>query len=176
LLLLLAAGGSLAAAEPPSIGWQEAVARLAAERTRAETCAALLKKHGDEAARSRGELDYGAAKAEVDGVIAGLVVALALRSEPGSVGDLEERLRRGVAAREAFCAEVTPLVPERTGEKSVIADLAQGAIKPIVEALKAIWLDAAEARRKQDRLTAKTIQTQLEATKWPAFSAVVPSA
>ena len=43
-------------AEAPAIGWQEAVARLAAERTRAETSAALLKKHGDAAAVSRGAL------------------------------------------------------------------------------------------------------------------------
>jgi hypothetical protein len=68
----------------PAIGWQEAVARLAAERTRAESCAGLLKKHGDEAARSRGGLAYGEAKAEVDAVVAGLVVALAQCTGPRS--------------------------------------------------------------------------------------------
>src|SRR5918996_3999019 len=40
--------------------WPEAVATLAAERTRAETCVRLLKRHagGDAGALSRGELAY----------------------------------------------------------------------------------------------------------------------
>src|SRR4051794_30168182 len=92
--LLLAA--PVATAEAPAIGWQEAVARLAAERTRAETCAAVLKKYGDEAAKTKGALAYGEAKAEVDGVIGGLTVALARGTEPGSLPDLEDRLKKGV--------------------------------------------------------------------------------
>jgi hypothetical protein len=155
----------------PAIGWQEAVARLAAERTRAETCAALLKKHGDETARSRGGLAYGEAKAEVDAVVAGLVVALAQSAAPGSLPDLEARLRQGVEAREAFCAEVRPLVPAHEGERSLLADLAAGALGPLIEAVQALWLDAREA----DRLTRKTIQTQIEAAAWPAFAAVAPA-
>ena len=166
LLMLPADAGAQA------IGWQEAVARLAAERTRAETCAGLLKRHGDEAARGQGELGYGEAKAEVDAVVAGLVVALAHGAEPASLPELEARLRRGVAAREAFCAEVAPLVPGRAGERSVIADLVGGALGPLIEAVKALVLDARQA----DRLTRGTIQTQLEATRWPAFAAVSPSA
>jgi hypothetical protein len=45
--------------------WPEAVAALAAERTRAETCVRLLKRHAgtDAAALSRGELAYAAAEA-----------------------------------------------------------------------------------------------------------------
>jgi hypothetical protein len=167
-LLLVVTSASVAA---QTIGWQEAVARLAAERTRAETCAALLKKHGDETARSRGGLAYGEAKAEVDAVVAGLVVALAQSAAPGSLPDLEARLRRGVEAREAFCAEVRPLVPAHEGERSLLADLAKGALGPLIEAVQALWLDA----RETDRLTRKTIQTQLEATAWPAFAAVPPA-
>lgn len=78
-----------------AIGWQEAVARLAGERTRAETCAGLLKKHGDAAAISRGALAYGEAKAEVDALIAGLVTALAIGKKPTSLPDLEVQLKRG---------------------------------------------------------------------------------
>ena len=53
--------------------WPEAIAALVAERTRAETCGQLLKRHaGDNtAALSRGQLAYAAAKADVDAVIAG---------------------------------------------------------------------------------------------------------
>jgi hypothetical protein len=172
VLILLAFSAS--GAETPTIGWQEAVARLAAERTRAETCAALLKKHGDAAAKDQGALEYSEAKAEIDGVIAGLVVALAqdARATPASLPDLEAQLRRGFDGREAFCTKVKALVPPaRPGEKNVIIDIVGAVVGPLIEAAQAIWLDAREA----DRLTAKTIQTQLEATKWPAFASVAPS-
>ena len=94
--------------------WPEAVAALAAERTRAETCGRLLKRHAgdDAAALSRGELAYAAAKADVDAVIAGLIVVLAQRGTPPDLPDLEARLTRGVQAREAFCRQVIALVPQ----------------------------------------------------------------
>jgi hypothetical protein len=44
------------------VGWPEAVARLAGERAKAETCAALLKGHGNKEQISRGQLAYGDAK------------------------------------------------------------------------------------------------------------------
>jgi hypothetical protein len=167
--LFLLAGPGLGHAE--AIGWQEAVARLAAERTRAETCVRLLKTYGDEVALSRGDLNYGEAKAEVDAVIAGLVVALAKDEEPATLPDLETRLERGVKGREAFCEQVKPLVPDTTGEKNVIADLVGGALGPVIEAVKEIYFHAEEA----DRLTRLTIQNQLEATKWPAFAEIASS-
>ncbi len=52
----------------PEIGWQEAVARLAHERTLAVTCAAPLKKHGDSGVIDRGALAYADATAEYDGI------------------------------------------------------------------------------------------------------------
>lgn len=161
-------------AEARSIGWQEAVARLTAERTRAETCAGLLKKHGDEAARDRGALAYGMAKAEVDGVISGLVTALARGEAAASLPTLEDQLKRGVAARETFCAQVAALVPERAGEKGVLAELAvlAGALVPLIGAVRTIWLEV----RKADRLMAKTIETQLEAARWQDFAAIAASA
>jgi hypothetical protein len=39
-----------------NINWQEAVARLARERTLAETCASILKKDGNPTAKERGSL------------------------------------------------------------------------------------------------------------------------
>ena len=169
LLAFLVGAGPAQAAE--GIGWQEAVARLAHERTRAETCVRLLKTYGDEAALSRGDLTYGEAKAEVDAVIAGLIVALVKEDEPESLPDLETRLEQGVKGREAFCEQVKPLVPDATGEKNVIADLVAGALGPLIEAIKEIYLEAAEA----DRLARMTIQNQLEATKWPAFAEIASS-
>jgi hypothetical protein len=85
------------------INWQEAVARLARERTHAETCASVLKKYGDPAAKDHGSVEYGEAKAEYDGIIAGLGVALARKEQPASLSDLQSRLQRGFEKREAFC-------------------------------------------------------------------------
>jgi hypothetical protein len=167
--LALSVGCGLAHAE--DIGWQEAVTRLKYERTRAETCVRFLKTYGDEGALSRGDLTYGEAKAEVDAVIAGLIVALAMEEAPASLPDLETRLERGVKGRESLCEQVKPLVPDATGEKNVIVDLVAGALEPLITAVKEIYLEAEEA----DRLTRATIQNQLEATKWPAFAEISSS-
>jgi hypothetical protein len=169
LLILSTAGTPLHAQE---VNWQEAVARLARERTLAETCVALLKKYGDAAARDRGSLAYGQAKAEYDGVIGGLTVALASKGQPGSLPDLQAQLQRGFEEREAFCRSVQPLLPPPpSGQKGPIADIVGGAVKPVIDALVAIW----SRTRDDDALMRKTIQTQLEATSWPAFDKVASS-
>jgi hypothetical protein len=61
-----------------------------------------------------------------------------------------------------------PLVPDTAGEKGGIIDVLGEVIGPLIDAAKAIVLDY----REEDRLTRKTIQTQLEATKWPAFASI----
>jgi len=153
------------------LNWQEAVARLARERTAAETCVALLKKRGDAAAIDRGALAYGEAKAEYDGIIAGLIVALAQKAAPASLPDIEARLRRGIEKREAFCLSVQALVPaQHEGEKGWIEDVVKSAVGPLVDAIKAIWLRG----RDDDAQVRKTIETQLEATAWPEFAAIKP--
>ena len=167
LLALCLAGPAPAQA----MSWQDAVAQLAQERTQAETCAAALKKHGDAAAVDRGAPAYGQAKAEYDGIIAGLDVVLAQKAEPVSLTDLQGRLRRGFEQREAFCRAALSLVPPRAaGEKGVLDEIAKGAIGPVLQAVQAIYLRAKD----DSALTRATIRTQLEATSWPAFAAVAP--
>jgi hypothetical protein len=152
--------------------WPEAVAALAAERTRAETCGRLLKRHAgrDAAALSRGELAYAAAKAEVDAVIAGLIVVLAERGTPPQLSDLEARLTRGVQAREAFCRQVTTLVPEDPGTRNLLVQLSGAVLPPLLEAARTLYAGQTE----QDRLLRQTIQTQLEATTWSRFADITP--
>lgn len=167
IVLLVLSTGLVQAA---LIGWQEAVARLAYERTRAVTCARALKHYGDDVAKELGLIAYGEAKAEMDGVIVGLMVTLAQDQTPESLPDLEAGLQRGVKGREAFCKSVLPLLPNTSGTKSPLADLVSGALEPLIVALKEIYLE----HRDVDRLTRATIQTQLEATTWPAFDAITP--
>jgi hypothetical protein len=153
------------------INWQEAVARLARERTLAETCASVLKRYGDDVAKERGSLSYGEAKAEYDGIIAGLSVALARKDQPASLSDLQTRLQIGFDKREAFCQRAQSLIPQDKGEKGGISETVSGAIGPLIQAVQAIYFRAKD----DDLLTRKTIQTQLEATSWPAFASVSPS-
>jgi hypothetical protein len=153
------------------IGWQEAVARLAYERTQAETGVKALKAYGDQAAITRGEIAYGKAKAEYDGVIQGLIVALVRKGEPASLPDLEARLRRGFTARDAFCKSAQALAPTADGQKGVITDIVHGVVGPVIDAVKELWMRSKD----DDALIRKTIQTQLEATTWPPFASISPS-
>jgi hypothetical protein len=169
-LTVVVAGTALHAQE---INWQEAVARLARERTQVETCVIVLKKYGDPTARDRGALTYGVAKAEYDGIISGLSVALARKEQPASLPDLQSRLQRGFEKREAFCQSAQSFMPQgnREGDKGPIEEIVSGAVGPLIQAVQAIYLRAKD----DDLLTRKTIQTQLEATSWPAFISVPPS-
>lgn len=161
----------MSAALAEEIGWQEAVARLAYERTKVVTCVKELKKNGNKAAISRGEDAYNNAKAEYDAIIQGLTVALARKGEPASLPDLEARMQRGFDARDAFCKSVQPLVPSSAGQRNVIADIVGGAIAPVIDAIKAIYLRGKD----DDALMRKTIETQLGATSWPAFRSISSS-
>jgi hypothetical protein len=171
LLVASTAMAALAAQDTP-MAWPEAVAELAGERTRAETCVRVLKRQAaeDPAALSRGELGYGEAKANMDEVIAALIVAVAKGEEPLSVNDLDARLNKAVEGREAFCAEVEAMVPGDSGKKGILDDLVSGAIGPVIEAATAIYLHY----RDEDMLTRKTIETQLKGTEWPTFVDVTP--
>src|SRR4051794_2984369 len=139
--------------------WGEAVARLKRERTLAETAAQELKGHGDAAAVRHGALAYGEAKAEYDGVISGLMIAVASGSQPAYLADLEARLERGLRKRETFCRSVKGLVSaeDKEKKKGLVEDVIKAAIGPLINAVKAIVLrigdDKANLR--------ETIKTQL---------------
>ena len=153
------------------ITWQDAVANLAYERSQAEMCVRLLKKFGDKATIERDAVGYDAAKVEYDSIIGGLIAALAQRDQPESMSDLQDRMQRGFQKREAFCKSVQPLVPSSPGQKGPIDEIVSGALGPVIDAVKAIWLK----RMDENALTRATIQTQLEATKWLPFGSVAPS-
>ena len=165
-------GGVRAQEAASSITWQEAVAELAKERHLAETCVRLIKRHavGDQSALSRGELDYAEAKADMDGVISGLVVVLAQEDDPEALKDLGARLTRGVLARQAFCEKAVSFVPDDPGTRAGLADVLGAAIGSLIDAVKEIYL----YHQDEDALRRATIQTQLEATKWPGFGDIEP--
>jgi hypothetical protein len=168
LLMAIAPGISRAA----DTGWPEAVGRLAGERSKAETCAALLKGYGDQQQSSRGQLAYGEAKANFDAVIAELIAALTEGGNPKSLPSLETDLEHGATSLGNFCKTVSDLLPSTSGRKGVLADIAKGAIQPLIDALSEGVAALYNNHRKDDALTIETIKTQLEAAKWPNFAEV----
>ena len=156
----------------PPIAWPEAIARLAAERTRAVTCATQARTlSGDTAALAAA---YGAAKAEMDGIIAGLSVALAEGRKPKALEDLPQRIETAVTLREAFCRAVAERSPPAVvGAKLAVSDLlgVGKLVKELREAGLAIWDRITDA----DRLRRDTIRAQLEATRWPNFADLPPT-
>jgi hypothetical protein len=154
------------------IGWPEAVGRLAGERTKAEICAALLKGYGDSDQISQGQLAYGKAKANFDAVIAELVTALSEGGNPKSLPSLETDLQHGAEGLGKFCQTVSDLLPSTSGRKGVLADIAKGAVEPLIKALSEGVAALYNNHRKDDALMRETIKTQLEAAKWPNFAEV----
>jgi hypothetical protein len=154
------------------IGWPEAIARLAGERTKAETCVGLLKRYGTDAQITRSRLIYAEAKANSDAVIAGLVTALAQRSNPESLQSLDAKLARGTAGLVDFCNTVADLLPSTAGQKSVLVDILKATIEPVLKSVSEAVTALYNNHRKDDALTRQTIQTQLEAAKWPDFAEV----
>lgn len=169
---LLVSGPTAAQEQAPAMSWQDAIGQLASERTRGEVCVAMLKRFApdDLAALARGELAYTEAKAEFDGVISGLAVALAQAEPPESMATLQSRLERGVAEREALCAEALAFAPQEDGARSAILALVGEALGPLIEAATAIYKDQVN----RGILERETIRTQLEATRWPTFGSIEP--
>ena len=171
-LYLLLGGVFPAVGHAQAIGWPEAVARLAGERTKAEICVGVLKGYGNEGQIARGRLAYGTAKAEFDAAITGLIVALGEGDKPEGLPVLNAKLEGGASGLKQFCDGVLALLPADEGRKGIVGDIAKGAIEPIIKALSEGVAALYNNHRKDKALTRQTIQTQLEAAKWPDFGEV----
>jgi len=157
--------------EAAGTGWPEAVGRLTAERSNAQICVATLKKYGDEAQVSQSRLTYGAAKSDFDGVITGLIAALAEGGGPQSLPTFDANVERGAIALKAVCKTAEDLVSARPGEKAVSVGMLKQAVEPLIKSIS----DAVAAiynYRSDKAATRLTIRTQLEAAKWPEFDDV----
>ena len=161
--------------QPTTMSWPEAIAPLAGGRTKAETCVAVLKKVGKEPQIARGQLVYANAKADSDAVIAGLITALFAGAKPTDLPALQTKLASSISALAEFCNSVNDILSATTqpGEKNVLSAIIK--IVPIEPLIK-VASDGVAAlynnHRNDDALTRKTIQTQLEAARWPTFSEV----
>lgn len=162
-------GAARTEADKP-LRWPEAIARLASERTRAVNCAARARALGDAGAALAAA--YGEAKAEMDGVIAGLSVGLTEGRATAALDGLQQQLEDAVAKREAFCQAVREHSgPGPTGERGIVGAALVAAVKPLVEAFVALvrMVDERDRRRRD------TIRAELKATRWPDFADIDPA-
>jgi hypothetical protein len=113
--------------------------------------------------------------AHVTAVIAGLIVVLSAGQAPASLSRLQEKLSIGASALSQFCGTVINLLPKTAGqtEKGVGIDILKAIpleqlLKMLSDGVSALYTN----HRSDDALTRRTIQTQLESARWPAFSEV----
>jgi hypothetical protein len=159
-------------ADDAAIGWQEATARLTAEKGRAETAAKLVKRFGDARDQAMGELAYAEGKAATDALLAGLTVALAGGEAPESLESLQARLAQAVNARDTLTDMARRLIDAGGGFKAVewaaVLDVATNLLPTLKAAVVALW----NRREERDALLRQTITTQLDAARWADFASL----
>jgi hypothetical protein len=157
-----------------SVGWPETIELLAQERSQAETCVEVLKSGSDKPTIATSRLTYGAAKAQADGVIAGLTIALVQGGEPNTLPAVLTRLKEAGAGLQEVCDSALKTASAEGGTKGVVEEILKVPIEPIVNAISSgvsgIWTGRVE----KDKLELETIKAQLEAAKWPDFGQVAP--
>jgi hypothetical protein len=169
---LVILGASAGVGRGGGISWAEAVQRLAGERSNAQVCVATLKGRGSQEQIARGRLTYGAAKADFDGVIAGLITALDEGGNPASLPTLQTDLERGASVLKTFCKTAEDLAAVTPGEKGLLQDMLRGAVEQLLKPLSDGVATIYNNHRNDKEAIRRTIQTQLEAAKWPDFDKV----
>ena len=163
---------ALWAAQPATMGWPEVIAALTTERSQAETCVGLIKSRGDGAAVDKAQATYGLAKADMDGVIAGLETVLAEGQKPGSLPNVRSSLETSTTSLKTICeAAAATATPNTRGVWDEIAKgVAEGAVEPVVnkisDGVAAIWNHYVVD---PDKLALETTKAKLEAARWPEF-------
>jgi hypothetical protein len=161
------------ASKRTTMSWPEAVGQIAGQRTRAETYVGLLKKYGDDAQIDRGQLTYANLKADFDAVIAGLIAALSAGQRPESLSSLQAKLTSSTSGLLEFGEMIRNFLPKTAGQKGMLDNIAkmipiETLLNKLSDALAALYSN----HRDDDALTRKTLQTQLEAARWPTFSEI----
>lgn len=170
--LLLAPSRELSAAQTAPMGWPEVISNLTTERTQAETCVGLIKSRSDPASIDSAKLTYVTAKADMDGVIAGLETVLGEGGKPASLPTVRPSLEAAAGSLKTICAAAYATgTPNTKGIWDEIAKgVAEGAIEPIVtkisDGVTAIWTYYVV---EPDKLALETRKAKLEAARWPEF-------
>ena len=107
-------------------------------------------------------------------VIAGLIVALSAKDEPESLPSLQDRVERaatGLVKLRKLAESQLPMEEGKTKDLNV-GDILKGAIEQLQKPFSAAVAILYNDHRTDKEQTRKTIQTQLEAARWPDFAEV----
>jgi len=165
--LAFAFPAAVGAAESGPMGWPEVIGGLTKERTQAEACVGLLKSRADKDTVEKAKAKYEIARADMDGVIAGLTTALMEGGKPDSLPMVRRSLETSGQTLQTICeAAVKTGTPETKGLWDEIAKAAiEPLIKPISDGIGGWWTRRNEMQdRERDAKKA-----QLEAGRWPEF-------
>ena len=164
-----------AAGEEP--GWQQAMDRLAHEKTLAEGCVSLLETLADRdpMQRVRGRRIYARASADANGLIALLKADLAGDRSPAAIPELVYRLESVPKQRHALCKSVEAAVEGDIGassERSCAAELLiegiAGHEMPLSDAAVQIW----QAYRRAGGPEREHIIAAIEGTRWRDYAEI----
>ncbi len=125
------------------LGWPQIIHDLAKERTQAVACVGLIKSRGDEAAIASAKFGYNSARAEIDGVIAGLTTVLAQGGKPEGLPTVQASLEASGKNLQGICDAALKYVAGNPNTKGVWEEIAKGAVQPLVQAasdgIGALW-------------------------------------
>jgi hypothetical protein len=174
LALCLAPAAARAQAAAPAMTWPEAVELLVLERDSAELCARVAKRflpEGDKVALTEAELGYETARAEFNGVIAGLQAALIQREEEPALATVESRVAAGTETRRTFCQRAKAIEPPpEPGEKGLLDEAVSGTVAAVLEAGVTVWSKI----RDDDKQRRESLRAALDEAKWPPFAKIEP--
>jgi hypothetical protein len=168
LIILASIVAATLCAAQAALGWPEVIALLAKARTQATACVQVLKSNGDKPSIAKAQLTYGMAEGEMDGLIAGLTIALVHGGEPSSLPTAQASLETAGKGLMEICDAATKTIAPNT--KDILGDMVKAAVEPLIKAISAgvgaLWTRHVE----KDTLELETKKTQLEAAKWPRFT------
>lgn len=162
-----------AGAQTDPVDWDTAIGRLAKEKTLAESCATLRKQLAEEKGLNLtlADMDYTAAKAEMDAVVATLILSISNGDEEPDPVVIEEQLRAGVEKREIFCAETRGLVDETDLKtRNLFTDLVEGTAGPLIDAVTELL----KMQDENDDVRRVTVSNQIADQKWRDFREIEP--
>jgi hypothetical protein len=159
----------------PARTWPDAIGPLAEGRSRAENCIRQLKRYGSLSQINQGEGIYTRAKSHSDGVIAGLLIALETGDAPANLTVVQLQLASTISGLAEFCNSVDDIVLAAVppGNRDVFTSILRiVSIEPLLKAVSDGVAALYNNNQNKDALIRKTIQTQLEAARWPDFGKV----
>jgi hypothetical protein len=175
-LLTLLLLNAPALCQPAPITWPEAVSNLAAGKTMAEACVALLKRYGSGAQIANGQFTYTKAKSDSDAVVAGLITSLDTGDNAISLPSIQSRLTNSLSGLEQFCDSVKSILPPAPppGSRGLsdYLSIIKEAIGPILKAATDGVATLYKDHRKDAAIKKKGIQDALNGARWPDFASV----